>query len=182
MTLSRFLRDYVFMPLADMRIAGTGTPRAICRWRSWLTMALCGLWHGAGWNFVLWGTMQGAAIVFALGWRRVLPTPQKSSAGPRRSAFFLLSGVMFRTPTLDAAWNVYSGLATLARRPACWARHGSSGWRCCWPSRCRRRRNCAIELQLRPVAWVPAALGLVGIALLVQLGGNESYEFIYFRF
>ena len=34
----------------------------------------------------------------------------------------------------------------------------------------------------RPLAWVPAVLGLVGVGLLVQLGGNQSYEFIYFRF
>ncbi len=36
--------------------------------------------------------------------------------------------------------------------------------------------------ELRPVAWVPAVLGLIGVALLVQIGGNKSYEFIYFRF
>jgi hypothetical protein len=37
-------------------------------------------------------------------------------------------------------------------------------------------------MTLRPVAWVPAVLGLIGVALLIQIGGNESYEFIYFRF
>ena len=59
MTLSRFLRDYVFMPLADMRIAGTRHTVAQYVAAILLTMALCGLWHGAGWNFVLWGTMHG---------------------------------------------------------------------------------------------------------------------------
>ena len=40
---------------------------------------------------------------------------------------------------------------------------------------------CA-RMTLRPVAWVPAVLGLIGVALLIQIGGNEFYEFIYFRF
>ena len=81
MTLSRFLRDYVFMPLADMRIAGTRHTVAQYVAAIMLTMALCGLWHGAGWNFVLWGTMHGVAIVFALGWRRVLPSPRGCRLG-----------------------------------------------------------------------------------------------------
>jgi hypothetical protein len=34
----------------------------------------------------------------------------------------------------------------------------------------------------RPLAWVPAVLGLAGLGVLVQLGGNQSYDFIYFRF
>jgi hypothetical protein len=38
------------------------------------------------------------------------------------------------------------------------------------------------RINLRPLAWVPAMLGVIGVGLLVQLGGNESYEFIYFRF
>ena len=38
------------------------------------------------------------------------------------------------------------------------------------------------RVNLRPLAWVPAALGVIGLGILVQLGGNESYEFIYFRF
>ena len=79
-----------------------------------LTMALCGLWHGAGWNFVLWGTLHGAAIVFALGWRRASAHRCRRLIGWAATiAFFLLSCVIFRTATLEAAWNVYSGLVTL---------------------------------------------------------------------
>ena len=38
------------------------------------------------------------------------------------------------------------------------------------------------RINARPLAWVPATLGLVGLEILVQLGGNQSYDFIYFRF
>src|SRR6516225_2765358 len=105
MTLSRFLRDYVFMPLADMRIAGTRHTVAQYVGAIILTMALCGLWHGAGWNFVLWGTMHGVAIVVALGSRRVFPSPPTAVGWAATIGFFLLSGVVFRTANLESAWH-----------------------------------------------------------------------------
>ena len=70
-------------------------------------MVLCGLWHGAGWTFVLWGTLHGAAHVFALGWRRAFPK-LPGCWGGGDDVFFLLSGVIFRAGSLEAAWNVYS--------------------------------------------------------------------------
>jgi alginate O-acetyltransferase complex protein AlgI len=181
MTLSRFLRDYVFMPLADMRIAGTRHTTAQYVAAILITMALCGLWHGAGWNFVLWGTMHGIAIVFALGWRRVLPSPPMVVGWAATIGFFLLSTVVFRTATLGAAWNVISGLATLPDGKLlgkAWIIGVGMLLTILLPATqdlCRR-------VNLRPLAWVPAALGVIGLGILVQLGGNESYEFIYFRF
>jgi D-alanyl-lipoteichoic acid acyltransferase DltB (MBOAT superfamily) len=181
MTLSRFLRDYVFMPLADMRIAGRRHTVAQYVLAIMLTMALCGLWHGAGWNFVLWGTLQGAAIVFALGWRRAFPKLPDVAGWAATIAFFLLSCVIFRTASLEAAWNVYSGLVTLPDD-----RMLSKAWivgvgmllSVALPA----TQDLCARMTLRPVAWVPAVLGLIGVALLIQIGGNESYEFIYFRF
>jgi D-alanyl-lipoteichoic acid acyltransferase DltB (MBOAT superfamily) len=181
MTLSRFLRDYVFMPLADLRIAGYRHTTVQYVLAIMLTMALCGLWHGAGWNFVLWGTLQGAAIVFALGWRRMLPTPPKVLGWAATVAFFLLSCVVFRTATPGAAWNIYSGLGQLPD-----ARMLSQAWivgvgmllAVALPA----TQDLCNRITLRPVAWVPAALGAIGIALLIQIGSTESYEFIYFRF
>lgn len=54
MTLSRFLRDYLYIPLG-------GNRHGILRRQSNLitTMILGGLWHGAGWNFVIWGGLHG---------------------------------------------------------------------------------------------------------------------------
>ena len=182
MTLSRFLRDYVFMPLADMRIAGTRHTVAQYVVAILLTMALCGLWHGAGWNFVLWGTMHGVAIVFALGWRRVLPSPPKVVGWAATIGFFLLSGVIFRTATLGAAWNIYSGLATLPD-----GQHAGQGLDR-GPGNAAGDRAAgdagicaAVSIRAR---WrgFPPSLAWSASGILVQLGGNESYEFIYFRF
>src|ERR1700692_913718 len=58
MTLSRWLRDYVFVPLGGSR-CGTGR----LYFNLMVTLALSGLWHGAAWHFVLWGSLQGSAMV-----------------------------------------------------------------------------------------------------------------------
>ena len=59
MTLSRFLRDYLYIPL--------GGSRGETRWFTYrnlmITMVLGGLWHGAAWTFVLWGAFHGAMLV-----------------------------------------------------------------------------------------------------------------------
>ncbi len=181
MTLSRFLRDYVFMPLADMRVAGTRHTAMQYVAAILITMSLCGLWHGAGWNFVLWGTMHGIAIVFALGWRRILPSPPRIIGWAATIGFFLLSGIVFRTTSLEAAWNVYSGLATLPdgkMLSKAWILGAAILAALLLPA----TQDQSKRIALRPLAWVPAVLGVVGIGILVQLGGNESYEFIYFKF
>jgi alginate O-acetyltransferase complex protein AlgI len=181
MTLSRFLRDYVFMPLADMRIAGTRHTVAQYVAAILLTMALCGLWHGAGWNFVLWGTMQGVAIVFALGWRRALPSPPAVVGWAATIGFFLVSGVVFRTTNLTAAWHIYAGLSTppgVRLLSKAWILGLAMLLAFALPS----TQEIAARINARPLAWVPATLGLVGLAILVQLGGNQSYDFIYFHF
>jgi D-alanyl-lipoteichoic acid acyltransferase DltB (MBOAT superfamily) len=104
-TLTLFLRDYVFLPLADMRIAARRyrVPQHFCAMV--LTMALCGLWHGAGWNFVLWGALQGAAMVFAALWSRYLPSPPAPIGWAATIIFFVTTLVFFRSPNLDYAFN-----------------------------------------------------------------------------
>ena len=73
MTLMLFLRDYVFHPLANARIV----PRRFLLVQYFaamlVTMALCGLWHGASWTFVLWGVLHGCALVVCSLWRRYCP-------------------------------------------------------------------------------------------------------------
>jgi alginate O-acetyltransferase complex protein AlgI len=73
MTLSSFLRDYVYIPLGGNRGSLAKT-----YWTVMATMFLCGLWHGAGWTFVAWGTLHGLAICLNRTWSRTglqLPVP-----------------------------------------------------------------------------------------------------------
>ena len=64
MTLSRFLRDYLYIPLGGSRRGQT--QRYI---NLMITMILGGLWHGAGWTFVAWGTLHGFYLIVHHGWR-----------------------------------------------------------------------------------------------------------------
>ncbi len=63
MTLSRFLRDYLYIPLGGNRQGATRRYINLL-----LTMALGGLWHGAGWTFVAWGVLHGGYLVVNHGW------------------------------------------------------------------------------------------------------------------
>jgi alginate O-acetyltransferase complex protein AlgI len=103
MTLTRFLRDYVFVPLARRPWAGPYAGLVV-------TMLLAGLWHGAGWTFVLFGALHGVYAVINTLWRRsgwTLP-PQVSWAITFTA--LLVSFVLFRAPSFERAQIVFAGL------------------------------------------------------------------------
>ena len=64
-TLSRFLRDYIYIPLGGNRLGEFRTYNNIM-----ITFVIGGLWHGAGWTFLLWGTLHGVALVVHRLWER----------------------------------------------------------------------------------------------------------------
>ena len=66
MTLSRFLRDYLYIPLGGSR---KGKPRRY--FNLMLTMLLGGLWHGAGWTFILWGALHGFYLIVNHAWHHM---------------------------------------------------------------------------------------------------------------
>ncbi len=66
-TLSRFLRDYLYIPLGGNRMGRTREIAALMT-----TMLLGGLWHGAAWSFVLWGGMHGLMLVLNRAWQRTV--------------------------------------------------------------------------------------------------------------
>jgi alginate O-acetyltransferase complex protein AlgI len=181
MTLSRFLRDYVFLRLADWRIAGRRhtVPQYVMAFV--LTMTLCGLWHGAGWNYIIWGTLQGVAMVFALGWRRAVGSPPRLAGCIATILFFVLTVVIFRAETFSAVWHIYSGFGVLPGTKLLrdsWVIGVAAVLAVSLPS----SQSLCTRLTQRPLPLMPAVLGLIGLAILVQLGSNESYDFIYFQF
>lgn len=65
-TLSRFLRDYIYIPLGGNRRGEFSTHRNLM-----ITFFLGGLWHGAGWTFICWGALHGAALVMYRAWQHL---------------------------------------------------------------------------------------------------------------
>lgn len=114
-TLSRFLRDYLYFPLGGNRKG---------KWRRYAnlmtTMVLGGLWHGASWNFVIWGFLHGFYLIINHAWVaiRSLIFPSKTNhvierALARMLTFMVvvIAWVFFRADTFGSAINVLKAMA-----------------------------------------------------------------------
>lgn len=111
-TLSRFLRDYLYIPLGGNRKGSLRTYANLLA-----TMLLGGLWHGAAWNFVLWGAYHGLLLALHRLFSLKFGTATGERSGGSRAflglATFLLVAlgwVLFRATDLPTALNLYSGL------------------------------------------------------------------------
>jgi D-alanyl-lipoteichoic acid acyltransferase DltB (MBOAT superfamily) len=106
MTLSRFVRDYVYFPLGGGR---KGPARAALN--LWLMMVIVGFWHGATWGFVVFGAMHGTWMVLEREWvRRFEWRPPSWLATTLVVTFFALSAVPFRAPDFNLQWALVSSL------------------------------------------------------------------------
>lgn len=117
MTLSRFLRDYVYIPLGGNR---RGPRRRTINLM--LTMLLGGLWHGAAWTFVAWGALHGLYLIVNHAWQRLgsaLRLPWRGTAAGRWTAWLItflavvLAWVFFRAESFSAAIAMLRGMAGL---------------------------------------------------------------------
>jgi alginate O-acetyltransferase complex protein AlgI len=111
-TLSRFLRNYLYIPIGGNR---HGQLRHL--WNLFLTMTLGGVWHGAGWTFLVWGSLHGSFLVVHRIWQKSGPrTPLVDSIWLGRVLTFLLvviAWVPFRAPDLASMRAVYAGMLGL---------------------------------------------------------------------
>lgn len=115
MTLSAFLRDYLYVPLGGNR---HGSVRRYAN--LFITMLLGGLWHGANWTFVLWGGLHGVFLMVNHGWRafsRRLGLPGfpggKLLARALTFVAVVFAWVPFRATSLDAAIRMANGMTAL---------------------------------------------------------------------
>ena len=117
-TLSRFLRDYLYIPLG-------GNQRGLSRryLNLMLTMLIGGLWHGAAWTFVIWGGLHGLYLVLNHGWQAL-----RSRLGLRRGCVgalgpwlgrtltfmsVVVAWVFFRAQSIDGAATIFRGLVSV---------------------------------------------------------------------
>ncbi len=178
MTLSRFLRDFLYIPLGGSRGGRLLTYRNLL-----ITMVLGGLWHGAAWTFVLWGAFHGAGLVaeHALGGRLRAPAWLKWLA---MFHLIVFGWILFRSESLGLAGTFLSRLA-------------EPGPATLWSAPVVLAVVAVIGLQLLPAGRIEAmqvriekvrpTVLAVGFAVLVALvGATVSSQgvapFIYFRF
>lgn len=115
-SLSTWLRDYLYIPLGGNRGSQLSTYRNLM-----LTMLLGGLWHGASWTFVFWGFLHGfgLAVHRAMGRERVAKRPEGLVSWARHAAlvffnfhYVCLAWIFFRAPTFKQAFRVIKQIGT----------------------------------------------------------------------
>lgn len=108
MTLSRFLRDYLYIPLGGNR---EGVLRQ--HLHVMITMVLCGLWHGANWTFVSWGALHGLYLTINHGWRRLGAHCSHTMGWILTFLFTTMAWVWFRAESIPAATRITASLLGL---------------------------------------------------------------------
>jgi len=119
MTLSRFLRDYLYIPLGGNKLG------PVKRYRNlFVTMLLGGLWHGAGWTFVVWGALHGGYLVVNHGWHRItgrdrpqnrsLSSVYKGLAWLVTFVAVVVGWVFFRATDFASALVILKGMAGMS--------------------------------------------------------------------
>lgn len=135
-TLTRFLTAYIYTPIVlhltrkrmqegkavlSGRRSKPSAIASLVALPSLVTMGISGLWHGAGWQFVVWGLLHGIYLTVNQGWRILRP---RRADGPERYRWLartssqtltftlvVIALVFFRSSTLPAALSVFKGLA-----------------------------------------------------------------------
>jgi alginate O-acetyltransferase complex protein AlgI len=109
MTLSRWFRDYLYIPLGGNR---HGRLRTFVN--LWIVFLLCGLWHGAGLTFIAWGLYHGVLLVLERFAHTQWNWRPSGVCGIAASFILLMIGwVLFRSPTLAAAGHYLAAMAPL---------------------------------------------------------------------
>ncbi|MCX7099405.1 MAG: MBOAT family protein, partial [Methylococcales bacterium] len=116
MTLSRFLRDYLYIPLGGSH-NGTGQRYL----NLMITMLLGGLWHGAGWTFIIWGGLHGVYLIINHSWRKLKEvsgwgdggTCARIAAGALTFIAVVVGWVFFRADCFGSAITLLKGMVGL---------------------------------------------------------------------
>jgi alginate O-acetyltransferase complex protein AlgI len=195
-SLSNFMRDYLYIPLGGNRVAA---------WRNqlnlWLTFLVSGFWHGAGWNFIFWGAYHGTllSVEKTIGRSRLARVPGWLAA-PATFLLVLVGWVFFRADSLPHAMEFIG-------RMLAWDSWGGTlgNPELLWPDLITRRTLAALGLAAL-TSFIPdsvwqrggwddplpgtvrrAVLRVILAAVLLLLASaslaNSGYNpFIYFRF
>jgi len=116
-TLSMWLRDYLYIPLGGNRKGARRTYANLL-----MTMLLGGLWHGASWNFVTWGFLHGIALALHRAWRSAFPSVRlpRLISTPVTTLFVILCWVPFRQTSWAGMRSMFLALSGFGHGNAVW--------------------------------------------------------------
>ncbi len=175
-SLSNFIRDYLYVPLGGSR---AGPARYMIA--TMVSMGLCGLWHGAGWIYVAWGLWHGLGLIVCRTWQQLKHPLPPAIGWAITMAFVLVGWVLFRAGNFDTAASILSSLAGLNGFGGTWRGTGLllAG---------------ALVSALVPSAheikdgfrWPHPAVAVAAAALaafcVLEVGRGPPLTFIYFQF
>lgn len=196
-SLSFWIRDYVYIPLG-----GSRGSHARNLWNLFLTMSVCGLWHGAAWQFIVWGSSHGLGLIVNRQWRLFLdkfPAWDKTFTNPVIKAFNIcltftfvaLAFVLFRAPDFAHAANIWCSLFNPSNQSICIEPMLKSGvlsfafvylgyWIFCdLLKNIRHTGELPLIMFSRPIR---AAAWTGGVFLMLAAKPVEATPFIYFQF
>lgn len=177
MTLSRFLRDYLYIPLGGNRGGGARQARNVV-----VTMLLAGLWHGAAWTFVVWGGLHGVALAINGAWQRAGLRMPAVLGWLLTLAFVMAGWVLFRAPDFSTAVTVWRGMAGLEGIGSVKVDHLVAFLAGSVAALLGPTSQQAALMRLRPVHWLAVPVGVALLLLILQSGTRAPSEFIYFQF
>ncbi|MDD2331019.1 MAG: MBOAT family protein [Candidatus Cloacimonetes bacterium] len=186
-SLSTWLRDYLYIPLGGNR---RGKARQYLNLM--LTMVLGGLWHGASWNFVFWGTMHGIGLAFDKIWLsfKISQSKVMKVLGTIVTFHFVsFCWIFFRSRSFANSWQILDRIFNHFKAPLFW--QWIEGY-----------RNVGILILLGFIFhWLPARFSLgfesvlkkiplplqatllaLVIWILFQARASDIQPFIYFQF
>ena len=185
-TLSHWLRDYLYIPLGGNRLGRWMTVRNLM-----ITMFLGGLWHGASGTFMLWGGLHGVALMVHYGWARTrLAHDWRNYPNYQAMCWFLtfhtvcLLWILFRSPDLETARQFFNALlhapvAAQGLSPTLLILLGLGALTQIIPKAVWTR--LAQNFDQKPLAIQSSLVALALLGLLV-LAPTNAAPFIYFRF
>ncbi len=187
-SLSTWLRDYLYISLGGNRRGPTRTHINLM-----LTMLLGGLWHGASWNFVIWGGLHGLGLILHKAWRTMLGNRAQAMDASRLATFggWLLTMSLVLTGWIFFRAVGFSDAITMLGRIVTW---DTNGIRLLSPQIFMALAmvlgaHLCISKNGSWIAWViekPIPVRVIAYTVLLMtilcLGARESAPFIYFQF
>lgn len=183
-SLSSFLRDYLYIPLGGNRLGPVRTYANLL-----LVMLIGGLWHGAQWTFVFWGGLHGLVLALERWGKRRLPFPMPRPVGWIATTLVVLSGwVFFRSPDFSSALDYFAALFGNGGDPASAKVLAAIVFT---PANLLQLAVCAAAAWFLPNSgqWLrrldgwKVACGLVLLAISVRVMALQGFNpFLYFQF
>ncbi len=181
-TLSNFLKDYIYIPLGGSRVSKFRNAANLL-----ITMLIGGIWHGAGWTFILWGGLHGIALVINHRWsaaKRAMP----GLLGWVLTTFTVIVGwVLFRAKTFGDAAAVYRsmlGRGTMGRAEYDATIVGALPYLMIAVVIALVLPNTRqLSERFKPtLPWAIGACLLMGLSMMFILGKVAPPEFLYYQF